>query len=378
MFSGALLNPRLPAEVREKLKQLCELFPLPEHTWIASSGSSAPGVDSVKLIALSHRALQASAQAVNRHLQATNQDVWFQSLPEFHVGGLGVRIRAELSGSHRFLFDSEKWNPQTFAQQAEQRGATLGALVPTQIFDLVMAKVKAPPSFRAIVVGGANLGEDLYLNARALGWPLLPSFGMTECCSQIATASLAGLDRGDRSLEILSHIQARTTSEGFLEISSPSLLTGYAQWVSGVPRWFSPTQEGWYRTEDKVEIQGSKLKFSGRDSDFIKISGEGVSLLGLQTILEEALGSMNIQSLKNFAICPIPDSRVGFQIYLAVAGEMPNSAIDDIIKKFNQHVLPYERIFGFKKIPLIPRSALGKVIKAQLLEMMKDADIRSL
>ena len=378
MLSGPLLNPRLDLQTKQKLIQLTQEFSHPNHVWIASSGSSASEMESVKLIALSFNALEASAKAVNAHLQSDGSDIWLQSLPEFHVGGLGVKVRARLSGAQVFSSEADKWNPEAYADLALEKKATLGALVPTQIFDLVMAKIKAPPTLRAIVIGGASLGNDLYLNARALGWPVLPSFGMTECCSQIATATLSGLASNDRGLRLLDHVQARTNGDGFLEISSPALMTGFAQWLDGVAKWSSPIKQGWYQTQDKVDIEGQNLRFAGRESDFIKISGEGVNLLGLQTILEEALQSMNIEALQNFAICPIPDSRVGFQIYLAVAGEFPNSAVENLIQKFNQHVLPYERIFGFKRVPLIPRTSLGKLVKAQLLDLMKDADTRSL
>ena len=36
--------------------------------------------------------------------------------------------------------------------------------------------------------GGGAVSDELYRDARALGWRVLPSYGMTECCSQVATA----------------------------------------------------------------------------------------------------------------------------------------------------------------------------------------------
>ena len=66
------------------------------------------------------------------------------------------------------------------------------SLVPAQVLDLVRAGLRPPPVLRAIVVGGGAISAELYRDARALGWPVLPSYGMTECCSQIATATHDG------------------------------------------------------------------------------------------------------------------------------------------------------------------------------------------
>ena len=36
---------------------------------------------------------------VNRHIEATESDTWFNVLPLFHVGGLSILVRAFLSGA---------------------------------------------------------------------------------------------------------------------------------------------------------------------------------------------------------------------------------------------------------------------------------------
>ncbi|MBO9667514.1 MAG: AMP-binding protein, partial [Bdellovibrio sp.] len=199
------------------------------HVWIATSGSTAESTRSTKLVALSKKSLMASAQSVNQHLQATAQDVWTQVLPHFHVGGLGIEIRAELSGAKviKALKDG-KWDPEFFYQTVLAEKCTLSALVPTQVYDLVERNYSCPSHLRAIVVGGGALDGALFDRARALGWPLLPSYGMTETASQIATASLQSLQNLEYpAIELLSHADARTNAEGFLEVTSLSLFTCY-------------------------------------------------------------------------------------------------------------------------------------------------------
>ena len=141
----------------------------------------------------------ASAAAVNRRLEAVEGDVWFRVLPAFHVGGLGIHARAFLSGAR---VEVGSWDPGRFAASDAM---TLASLVPAQVSDLVERRLPPPRHLRAVVVGGGALSDELYRAARDLGWPVLPSYGMTECCSQIATASRAGPE-----LVLLDHLEARS------------------------------------------------------------------------------------------------------------------------------------------------------------------------
>lgn len=179
------------------------------HLWLATSGSTSESVGHVKLVALSKNAFLVSARSVNQHLQAKASDVWMQVLPRFHVGGLGVEVRAMLSGS-QVISNFEKWSVERAHKLLLEARVTIASMVPTQVFDLVQAGLRAPPSLRAVIVGGGALNEGLYRQARKLGWPLLPSYGMTETCSQIATASLATLQSEKMPLpQKLSHAEWR-------------------------------------------------------------------------------------------------------------------------------------------------------------------------
>jgi O-succinylbenzoic acid--CoA ligase len=143
-------------------------FPdLPDHVWLATSGTSGR----FKLVALARQAMEASARAVNAHLGASAQDVWINPLPLFHVGGLGILARAHLTGSRCELLHGA-WDSQRFVDAVRRCDATLSALVPTQVHDLVQRGLPAPECLRGVVVGGGVLTEDLFARAAGLGWPL--------------------------------------------------------------------------------------------------------------------------------------------------------------------------------------------------------------
>jgi len=278
-----LLNPRLDPALRERI--LSAGFPdLPGHFWVASSGTSGRA----KIVALSRAALEASAAAVNRRLGAGPLDRWINPLPLFHVGGLGIFIRAALSKIPCHSF--EKWNPLEFVRQVTECGATLSSLVPTQVRDLVNAQLRCPPSIRAVVVGGGALEESLRLLAGQLGWPLLPSYGMTETASQIATANSGAEDFS--WLPLLDHVEARLTEGGVLEVRGQSLLTGWMLFDAvGSARWEDPKRGGWFRTSDRVELRDGRLRFVGRVDDLVKIRGELVDIGSLERDLQTRVSS---------------------------------------------------------------------------------------
>jgi o-succinylbenzoate---CoA ligase len=354
-----LLNPRLPDADREQFERLYAAAPpLAAHVWIATSGTTGGW----KLSALSRAALLASAAAVNIHLRSTSSDVWASVLPGFHVGGMGIRARAALSGA-RIVFSP--WSAERFATLCESESATLSALVPAQVRDLVQAELRAPASLRAIVVGGGALAPALYAEARALGWNLLPSYGMTECCSQIATASLESLEESRfPDLELLSHLEARATDEGRLAFRGSSLLTGYMRFDQpDVPRFVDPKEDGWFLSEDRGRVEERDgrqlLMVEGRRGDFVKIAGESVDLQRLDRVLEGVLH--DLRSPIDAAIVPRPDDRLGHVIHLAATGEAAA-----IAAAFNERVLPFERVRGVEIVGEIPRTALGKLIRKKL------------
>ena len=158
----------------------------------------------------------------------TAADRWLLALPPWHVGGFSLWARAFVSGSAVDVVE-QKWNPQQFAEACEAHGTTLASLVPTQVVDLVQQGIDAPPSLRAVVVGGAGLERELGQSARLLGWPVLQSYGMTETASQVATEPLdhLDLDFNPDALELLPHWTAALSDAGMLKLAGPALASGY-------------------------------------------------------------------------------------------------------------------------------------------------------
>jgi len=362
-----LLNPRLPPADAERVRALIARVPLDGHVWVTTSGSTGR----LKPVALSKRAVLASAAAVNAHLESDARDVWLNALPAFHVGGLGIHARAHLSGAA--VVTLERWDPTVFSTRPTANGqrlsanATLTSLVPAQVFDLVRAGVRPPASLRAVVVGGGALAPDLHAQGRALGWPLLPSYGASECASQIATAEVASLESTTfPPLRLLPHAEARTDADGQLEIRSDALFTGYAT-ERGLD---DPKRDGWWRTDDLGTVSGRMLTVYGRADDTVKVGGELVNLAALETRLAGVLAAVALGV--DAALVAAPDERLGRAIGLAVA-TTDADVVSRVEQAFNAAVLPFERARVTFTVPEIPRSPLGKVRRDALRGEMRTA-----
>jgi len=359
-----LLNPRMNVEERARLESLASIAPIRGHVWVATSGSTG----SIKLTALSKEALLASAEAVNGHLGSDRDDVWLCILPRFHVGGLGIHARAFLTGA-RLLEDA--WNPERFVATCGGEGVTLTSLVPTQVHDLVVRSFPAPAALRAIVVGGGRLDDDLYASARGLGWPILPSYGLTECCSQVATAPLDSLSSSRKpDLEVLRHVEVRRDENGLLALRGSSLLTGYAlEDDAGSRRFVDPRVDGWFVTEDLgaiTAVEGRRfLRVEGRSGEFVKIGGESVDLTRLQSIAEKLASSAEPPC--DAAIVALPDPRLGFVIHLVATSDR----VDVLVARFNERVLPFERARAAHRVEAVPRTTLRKLLRADLTAEIK-------
>jgi O-succinylbenzoic acid--CoA ligase len=344
MGSALLLNPRLDPALREQM--LSTDFPeLPDHVWMASSGTSG----CAKVVALSRSAIEASAAAVNRHLGVDPSDQWINPLPLFHVGGLGMVVRATLLKTPYHSF--EKWNPQEFVRRSRECGATLSSLVPTQVHDLVNAQLRCPSALRAIVVGGGALDERLCVRAAQLGWPLLASYGMTETASQVATAKSGAEDSS--WLPLLDHIEARLGEGGILELRGSSLLTGWMLFgADGTARWEDPKRAGWFRASDRVDLRDGQLRFIGRADDLIKIRGELVDVAALESELQSRVTSGLVR------IDEEHDERNGSA--LSVVAE--NASAEAEARGAMDVFPPYARPAAFR-VGLVAVSPLGKKIR---------------
>jgi len=360
------LNPARPVDATGLVDFVRGDLGLRAATILATSGSSGEA----KFVLLRRAALLASARAVAERCGITSGDLAYCQLPEFHVGGLAIHARAQVTGSRVRRGDPGDWRREgrAFVRGVEESGATLASLTPTHLHDLVKQGVPAPRSLRGVLLGGGPIDPVVAARGRELGWPLWATYGMSEASSQIATAVDAELEW----LPLIRGVEARLDGEGRLGLRGPMLFEGYLRREGG--GWaFDPARDeaGWFRSGDRAELReaggdgegggeegGMRLRFLGRADDLVKISGEWVS----RERLERHRRALGIPG----TVVAVPDRRRGHRMVLVVSGEEDSEAPDAAVQseqldRFNAGLPGIERAAECLGLAVLPRTPVGKI-----------------
>ena len=331
------------------------------HVLFGTSGSTgAP-----KWIALSKSALLASAVAVNRHLEVTETSCWGLALPSRHVGGFGVGARAFAAGCAWCALGG-RWDAPAFVNWLGARRVSHTSLVPTQVHDLVSMHLRAPASLRAIVVGGGHLDAATGQRARALGWPVLASYGMTEAASQIATQRLEDLETiyQPEPLSLLPIWEATSTSpEHLLRIAGPALFSGWVARNGG--QWeFVARETSWYDTQDRVKVIDGSLIVVGRADTLIKVLGELVDPEAIERELVVLSGGRLQPS--GVVVVAVPDARAGHILVPVFEAAVDGSVIQEALRDYAGRARGPHRLGSPVMLESFALSAVGKPLRGQI------------
>ncbi len=259
---------------------------------LTTSGSSGEP----KGVMLSTGALVASATATHERLGGPGQ--WLLPMAPYFVGGLQVLTRSVLAGQAPVVAgDHPTFAAAAKAMTGERRYT---AMVPTQLARCLETELEALLSFDAIIIGGAAMPAELKAKAAAAGVIAIPSYGMTETGSGCV---YAGEPLGGTSLRLEDHR---------IFISGPTLFSGYRlrpELTREVLR------DGWFRTQDRGELDGGKLRVTGRVDDVVISGGVNVTLTAVQArVLEHP-------AVEDAVVLGVPDPEWGSRVVAFVVGE---------------------------------------------------------
>jgi O-succinylbenzoic acid--CoA ligase len=366
-------NPKLKFSYQRLKKYIEEDFSEKEAFLFPTSGSSG----TYKWIYHTQESLLCSAKGVVDFLQLSEDDRQLVVLPTFHVGGFSQWVRASVARMETLPFQ-DTWCVDEFIRVVKKNAVSVTSLVPTQLFDLVECERVAPDSLRVVLLGGARLSPSLYERAKALGWPVLPSYGMTEAASTIACAPLSSLEsKTYPDLELLSHWSEVSLGRncGRLKLKGRALMSGVLS-VDALAANFnfeSIPENSTYKTGDLVSFDKNpdgkiQLSFIGRHDRRIKVLGEWVNLDDIEqkirsTIKENALALEEI----SWELVTRSDSRRGIRLLLLIEKlSMSVGAAQAFLKSVNEGLNSLELIEDIHFVDQIPRSPLGKFLPSEL------------
>ncbi|MDA8229926.1 MAG: AMP-binding protein [Magnetospirillum sp.] len=239
---------------------------------IATSGSTGQP----KAAMLTEDNLRAAAAASARVLPLGPGDRWLACLPLFHIGGYSILSRCVRAGAGIVLH--ERFDPQAVAATLSRHAVSHVSLVPAMLARLLdgVGDAPPPPALRHVLIGGAALSQALAERASAAGWPIRPSYGMTETASQLAT--LAELRPGWRRGMVgppLPGAQVAFDGAGRLMVRGPMVMAGYA---NPALRPGEGLSDGWFVTNDLGEFtEAGELIVHGRADDMLVSGGKTIS-----------------------------------------------------------------------------------------------------
>lgn len=327
--------------------------------WLMTSGSTG----TPKAVRLSRRAFLASARASEENLGWLERDRWLLGIPWAHVGGLSVVVRCLVA--RRTVVLDRKLDADAWSRFLEEHGVTLLSLVPTQLTRLLDApSFTFPPRARAVLLGGAPATPSLLRAATERGVPVLPTYGLTETCAQIATARYEDAKRGDRAPlgavgPALCGIELRVEASGAIAVRGPTLLSGYADEASPL------SDDGWLTTSDWGELTPQGLRVHGRLDNVILTGGENVSAEAVEALLLEH------PDVENACVVGVPDAEWGELVTAVVqlrardAGKAKLATLAAWAKEHLSSVVRPKRWLERSELPLLPSGKLDRAAIAR-------------
>lgn len=321
---------------------------MPEAPLAVFFTSGTTGVP--KAAALPRRAFLAAAEAHTAHLGWDEDDRWLLAMPVAHVGGFSILTRCLYA--RRAVVLAPPGHPQAALQTMTAHAVTVASVVPAQLARLLDAG-PAPASLRAVLLGGAAAPEGLVRRARAAGWPVLKTYGLTEACAQVATER-PDVPAPEGAVGPPLTPGAVRIHHGRVQVRGPQLMSGY---VGQGRLGFDP--EGWLETQDhgRLDEQGN-LQILGRDAELIVTGGENVYPLEVEAALA------GLGAFADAAVAGIPDETWGEVVAAAVmlvpgADWAPEAWDAALATRLAPHKRP-RRWIQLDALPLTPAGKLDR------------------
>jgi o-succinylbenzoate---CoA ligase len=308
---------------------------------IATSGST--GVP--KGVELSAAALTASAAASLARIGALPGERWLCCLPTFHIAGLGVLVRSLLTGT----------DPVIAVSSGALDGCRHVSLVPTQLRRLIEAG-REPGGLKTVLLGGAAAAADLLAEARAAGWPVVTTYGMSETCGGCVYDGVP-----------LDGVRAAPDEEGRIVVAGPVLFSRYRLQpeLTRAVLTGSGLTGGSFRTADLgYQSADGRLVIRGRADDVINTGGEKV----VPGEVEAVLGTSPL--VTDVVVIGVPDAEWGEQVtaFVVPADPAQPPGLDDLRSIVRQALSARAAPKQVFVMPVFPQLPSGKPDRAALRE----------
>jgi O-succinylbenzoic acid--CoA ligase len=296
---------------------------------------------------------------------------WLACMPLFHVGGLSILMRSvRFGGPVRLL---PRFDAAEVSDALDEGDVAAVSLVPTMLSRLLAHRCarRAPPGLKTVLLGGAAAAPELLARALAAGYPICPTYGLTEACSQVATAAppTAGTTQA-QPMRPLQGTEVRIVQDGRdvppgtpgeILVRGPTVMQGYLNQPQATAR---ALQRGWLHTGDIgcLDADGA-LQVLDRRDDLIVSGGENVYPAEIEAVLLEH------PDVEEAGVAGVPDGDLGARVVawiVAAPGKAPDREL--LQRHCRRHLAGYKQPREFRLVEALPRTASGKLQRRRLGE----------
>ena len=338
-----------------------------------------------KGVRLSHRNIAANGLQLVGPFGAEAGDVMLHVAPMFHSADLLGTAFTHSGGAHAYLPD---FTPGAFLRAVEASRATFTMLSPTLVVRLVREGRFADydlRSLRRFTYGSAPM-DAVWIRRTTEAMPgveLIQTYGLTETSPILSTLGwdqhVAGLEDGSERLRSaglpLVGVELRIVDDdgrdlppgeaGEIAVRAPNVSRGYLDRPAETAAAF---RGGWFHTGDvgRLDAEGY-LYVVDRKKDVIITGGENVWSTEVEAALYTHPGVIEA------AVVGVPDETWG-EALLAVIVPAPGSGLAagderaeaDLVAHCRERIGGYKVPRRFRFTDALPRSAMGKTLKAEL------------
>lgn len=329
-----------------------------------------------RFVMVSHRNLIANTEAIIRSQHLDTDERAMLIMPVSYCFGASI-LHTHLYQGGSVVFDSRFMFPDKVLHTINEFDCTTFAGVPT-VYSILLRRSNLRnmtfPKLRRFLQAGGGLSPESIEEMRTL----VPSaeffvmYGQTEATARISCLPPDHLDKKLGSAGVpLHNLKLKIANDqghqvtdgqvGHVLVFGPSVCGGYFDEPEATREKFC---DGWLKTGDLGFVdKDGYLWIQGRTSDFIKIRGYRVGLADV----EARVGA--ISGVSECAAMGVEHPEAGEALALFVVPDEGYAVSDDspsLTDRVRQALPPQWTCSSVKVVPELPRTANGKIARAQL------------
>ncbi len=316
-----------------------------------------------KAVQLTHRNIGANIISASQRFHFTSEDVFLASLPLFHVFGLTTNMWIPIYHGMTMLAYANPLEFKTICDIVRDNKATF--MVGTPSFFWGYLRKSEPGDFDSLRI--MLCGADKCPEALREGFKekhdiiLYEGYGATEC-SPVISANCPEANKpgsvGKPIDDVLVRIENYETGEecgpgedGRILVKGDNVMKGY---FNDFEQTSLHIRRGWYDTGDMGNLdEEGFLWHVGRLKRFVKIGGEMVSLVKIESVLERFLPE-DVEC----CVVEVPDAIKGAKIVAVLTADIDEKATT---KKMAEHLPKIAIPKTFLTMEDLPKMGSGKI-----------------